>query len=100
MATAIEVVNKYIGFIAWNIDVVLGVYPIFEYPRLLIDISGVTSLKGFYIDQNLVINAGTTLTELIEIFDQTAKTDYFEYLKILNDHLQLVAHIPVRNVSI
>lgn len=29
-----------------------------------------------------------------------SQQDYFEYLTKLRDHLELVAHIPVRNVSI
>ncbi|XP_045499718.1 xanthine dehydrogenase 1-like [Colias croceus] len=76
-----------------------GAYPILEYPRLLIDISAVASLKGYFLDQNLVVGAGNTLTEVMEIFDRMCQTDYFKYLKIFNDHLHLVAHIPVKNIG-
>ncbi|VVC98271.1 unnamed protein product, partial [Leptidea sinapis] len=76
-----------------------GAYPILEYPRLLIDVSGVTALKGYLIDQNLGIGAGNTLTELEEIFTNVCKREYFSYLRILYNHLQLVAHIPVKNIG-
>lgn len=74
--------------------------PILSYPRVLIDISPVQEIKGYYIDQNLVVGAGTTLSELMEIFKEISKDDNdFAYLQKLNEHLDLVAHIPVRNVS-
>ncbi|CAH0726812.1 unnamed protein product, partial [Brenthis ino] len=76
-----------------------GVIPILKYPEILIDISGLSELKGFYIDQNLVLRAGTTLTDTINIFAQVASHDNFKYLNILNEHLNLVAHIPVRNLG-
>lgn len=76
-----------------------GAYPINEYPQTLIDISDVTELKRVVIDQNLVIGAGTTLTEALDIFQRMATQDYFEYLLKFHQHLKLVAHIPVRNVS-
>ncbi|KAJ0176322.1 hypothetical protein K1T71_008496 [Dendrolimus kikuchii] len=76
-----------------------GVYPIEEYPPIMIDVSGLTELKGFFIDQNLVIRAGTTLSELQDIFNIIGQQDVFSYLNILNKHLELVAHIAVRNIG-
>ncbi|CAK1542874.1 unnamed protein product [Leptosia nina] len=77
-----------------------GVIPIVDYPRILIDISEVSELKGYYFDQNLVIGAGSTLTELMNIFQYVSQTrEDFSYLSVLNDHLKLVAHIPVRNLG-
>lgn len=78
----------------------IGVIPIEEYPRVLIDISGVAELKGWKKDQNLVIYSGTTLTELLDICQSVGNNDNdFVYLKTFYDHVQLVAHIAVRNVS-
>ena len=57
-------------------------------------------LNGHVFDQNLTIGAGTTLTELINILKDASDTEYFDYLKIIVGHLELVAHIAVRNVSI
>lgn len=66
----------------------------------MIDISGVSELKGYSFDQNLIVGAITTLTEVLDIFEKvsTEKEDEFGYLKKLHDHIELVAHIPVRNV--
>ncbi|CAH2041771.1 unnamed protein product, partial [Iphiclides podalirius] len=75
-----------------------GAYPIFQYPRILIDISAVSELKSVVLDQNLVIGAGSTISEVMEIFQTESKLEYFEYLEQLYQHLTLVAHIPVRNV--
>ncbi|KAM3961536.1 LOW QUALITY PROTEIN: uncharacterized protein ACR2FA_004430 [Aphomia sociella] len=76
-----------------------GAYPIDEYPRILIDISDVSELKGCYVDQNLVIGAGNTLTDVLNILETKSNDDYFGYLKQLHDHIQLIAHIPVRNLG-
>ncbi|KAG6462344.1 hypothetical protein O3G_MSEX013203 [Manduca sexta] len=76
-----------------------GAYPILAYPQHLIDISAVEELKTYKIDQNLIIGAGLTLTELRDKFDITSKENYFGYLKTLSKHLKLVAHIPVRNLG-
>ncbi|CAK1549448.1 unnamed protein product [Leptosia nina] len=77
-----------------------GAVYIFEFPRVLIDISAVEELGNYYIDQNLVIGAGTNLTEVMEIFKTISqKYEDFSYLQKLYEHLDLVAHIPVRNVG-
>ncbi|XP_031766920.2 aldehyde oxidase 1-like [Galleria mellonella] len=76
-----------------------GAYPIDEYPRILIDISEVSELKGCYLDQNLAIGAGNTLSDLLNILQNMSKVVYFEYLKKFYDHIQSVAHISVRNLG-
>ncbi|XP_048477717.1 probable aldehyde oxidase gad-3 [Plutella xylostella] len=76
-----------------------GAYPIFEYPEILIDISDIPTLKHYVIDQNLVLGAGNTLAECMEIFDKVSTEEGFSYLRILREHLELVAHIPVRNIG-
>ncbi|XP_052742076.1 uncharacterized protein LOC112054756 [Bicyclus anynana] len=76
-----------------------GVYPIVEYPRLLIDISSVQELKSFFIDQNLIIGGGNTLADVIDIFTTVADNDQFKYVNILKSHLELVAHTTIRNLA-
>ncbi|XP_069359953.1 uncharacterized protein [Maniola hyperantus] len=76
-----------------------GVIPKIEYPQNLIDISGVSELRGHLIDQNLVIRAGTTLTNFIEILKEISDTENFEFLSQLIDHLGWVAHLAVRNLG-
>ncbi|CAH2260610.1 jg18282 [Pararge aegeria aegeria] len=75
-----------------------GVYPILEYPKLLIDISCVAELVGYYIDQNLVLGGGTTLVDVLKIFKTLADSEGFRYLQVLHDHIEKVAHVTVRNI--
>ncbi|KAI5643279.1 molybdopterin-binding domain of aldehyde dehydrogenase domain-containing protein [Phthorimaea operculella] len=76
-----------------------GPFPILEYPRILIDISTVAELKGSVVDQNLVVGAGNTLTEFLDICQSMSTQQYFEYLQKFWEHINLVAHIPVRNLG-
>ncbi|CAH0400121.1 unnamed protein product [Chilo suppressalis] len=76
-----------------------GAYPIDSYPKVMIDITGVSEFKGWNLDQNLVVGAGTTLTELSNICSAISKEDNFAYLKVFEDHIKLVAHIPVKNIG-
>ncbi|XP_063618136.1 xanthine dehydrogenase/oxidase-like [Cydia splendana] len=77
-----------------------GAYPIFAYPRVLIDISRVLELKTHVVDQNLVLGASTTLNDTISIFYEIShQREEFSYLTLLADHITLVAHIPVRNIG-
>ncbi|XP_013162269.1 PREDICTED: indole-3-acetaldehyde oxidase-like [Papilio xuthus] len=76
-----------------------GVYPITEYPLVLIDVNNVSQLKTFVIDQNLVIGAGLTITEVIEIFKTVSQRENFSYLLTVNEHLEKVAHVAVRNIA-
>ncbi|XP_061707826.1 uncharacterized protein LOC133518213 [Cydia pomonella] len=77
-----------------------GAYPIFSYPRVLIDISRVLELKTHVVDQNLVLGAATTLNDTISIFYEIShQREEFSYLALLADHITLVAHIPVRNIG-
>lgn len=66
----------------------------------MIDVANIKQLKEFYLDQNLVVGSGVTLTDLMTLFETIAwKRQEFGYLQKLHEHLNLVAHIPVRNVS-
>ncbi|XP_038212836.1 nicotinate hydroxylase hnxS-like [Zerene cesonia] len=77
-----------------------GVFRIKEYPHNIIDISNVTELKGFDIDVNLILRAALSLTEMMLIILKLSKeNEDFSYLKELWDHMDLVAHIPVRNIG-
>ncbi|XP_026741820.1 indole-3-acetaldehyde oxidase-like [Trichoplusia ni] len=77
-----------------------GAVPILVFPRVLIDIKPIKDLKGHYLDQNLVVGAGTTLTDLMQLFKEVStQREEFHYLMKLYEHLDLVAHIPVRNIG-
>ncbi|KAJ8719954.1 hypothetical protein PYW07_011997 [Mythimna separata] len=87
------------SYMLLNGNTARGVYPIDEYAKVIIDISGIKELKGYTIDQNLIVYAGTTLTEFLEILKTVSKEDYFGYLQKIYDHILNVAHIPIRNVA-
>ncbi|XP_022826463.1 xanthine dehydrogenase 1-like [Spodoptera litura] len=76
-----------------------GVIPIDEYPRVLIDVSTLQELKAVTYDQNLIVGAGNTLTDFLEILKTASEREYFGYLINLYNHIDLVAHIPVRNLG-
>ncbi|XP_075976602.1 uncharacterized protein LOC142976904 isoform X2 [Anticarsia gemmatalis] len=77
-----------------------GVYPIKSDARVLIDISSIETLKLTISDENLILGAGMSLTDVMNTFKQWSKSNSdFNYLDTLYDHLDLVAHIPVRNIG-
>lgn len=77
-----------------------GAVPVLVFPRVLIDIKPIKDLKGHYLDQNLVVGAGITLTDLMQLFKEVStQREEFHYLMKLYEHLDLVAHIPVRNIG-
>ncbi|XP_063364928.1 uncharacterized protein LOC134653488 [Cydia amplana] len=76
-----------------------GVYPITADARILIDISSITALKESYKDMNLVIGAGMPMTEVMATCTLRSNESDFRYLKYFYDHLDLVAHVPVRNIG-
>ncbi|XP_045537073.1 indole-3-acetaldehyde oxidase [Papilio machaon] len=77
-----------------------GVYPIKEEPRVHIDISSIEGLKDTTRSVNLVLGGGMSLTEMMRVFKAHAKiNEDFQYLEHFYEHLELVAHIPVRNIG-
>ncbi|XP_053608655.1 uncharacterized protein LOC128674223 isoform X2 [Plodia interpunctella] len=77
-----------------------GIYETFNYPRIIIDISEVKSLKEHQLDQNLILGANISLEDCINIFDDiSSQMEEFTYLKQFSKHFQLVAHIPVRKIG-
>lgn len=77
-----------------------GVFHVKKYPSHIIDISDVVELKIFLLDINLVLGAGMTLSDMMEIFlKMSSENENFSYLKEFYAHMDLVAHIPVKNVS-
>ncbi|XP_061376829.1 uncharacterized protein LOC116770815 [Danaus plexippus] len=77
-----------------------GVYHISEYPKNIIDIFNVTEIKGYSLDVNLILGSGMVLTDMMEVFLKlSSENKDFEYLKEFYQHMDLVAHIPVRNIG-
>ncbi|KAJ8719393.1 hypothetical protein PYW08_011568 [Mythimna loreyi] len=77
-----------------------GVYPIKAEPKILIDISSIENLKQMHSDENLILGAGMSLTDIMSTFQQWSRKNVdFSYLDILYKHLDLVAHVSVRNIG-
>ncbi|XP_026331869.1 probable aldehyde oxidase 4 [Hyposmocoma kahamanoa] len=75
-----------------------GVFHVSNYPSTVIDIFNVAVLKEYSMDVNLILGAGMPLTEMMELFLKiSGENEEFSYLKQFYDHMDLVAHIPVRN---
>lgn len=93
--------NEIIKYLTVNILLFFpGVYENYKYPCVLIDISEIQSLKCYVMDQNLMLGANTSLEDCIEIFKEVSKSSEFSYLAEFVKHFELIAHIPVRKVSL
>lgn len=67
---------------------------------LYIDITRVVELITYTIENNtLTLGANITLTQAMNIFDSLSQNNGFAYLSQMREHIDLIAHIPVRNVS-
>ncbi|XP_052741992.1 uncharacterized protein LOC112054404 isoform X2 [Bicyclus anynana] len=76
-----------------------GVFPIIKEPRVFIDITSISNLKESIIDENLVLGAGLSIHEVMDIFRREMKNDNFRYLEHFHRHLELVANVPVKNIG-
>lgn len=67
---------------------------------VFIDITDVTELRTHSIsDEAIIIGGGVSLTETIQILQKATATPGFEYCEHLVKHIDLIANVPVRNVS-
>jgi len=77
-----------------------GVYRRSPDIKHFIDVNGVEDLHQYSSDRDkLTLGANFSLTETMEILKTTSKQSGFEYLEVLWNHIDLVANVPVRNVS-
>lgn len=66
-----------------------------------IDINAIPELHDYKLTSNcLKLGANLSLTEVMDIFEKAAKTKGFEYCTRLWKHFDLIANVPVRNVSV
>lgn len=82
-----------------NKRISIGVYHRNENLKIFIDITGVEELRSHDIGPELVLGGGVTLTEAMDILTNASTQPGFEYCKHLVDHIDLIANVPVRNVS-
>lgn len=82
------------------IIVLTGVYRRKDDIEVFIDVNDVKELKSYTDGSDLVLGGNMTLTEAMDLFYKLCHTkDGFNYLKVLADHIDLIANVPVRNVS-
>ena len=79
----------------------IGVYKPTTTQQVYIDITGIEELTSYKIENDtLILGANLSLTDTMLIFDKIAKEhEKFAYLKKLSHHIDLIANVPVRNVS-
>lgn len=78
---------------------ITGVYRRNENLKVFIDITGVETLRSHDVGSELQLGANISLTETMEILTKASNRPGFEYCKFLVDHIDLIANVPVRNVS-
>jgi hypothetical protein len=63
-------------------------------------VGDVAELKSLTTEPNLVLGGNMSLTEAMDTFNRISK-EYasYRYTKILADHIDMIANVPVRNVS-
>ena len=67
---------------------------------MYIDVGDVAELKSLTTEPNLVLGGNMSLTEAMDTFYRiSAETAGYKYTKVLADHIDLIANVPVRNVS-
>jgi len=79
---------------------VTGVYRVTEEIKVYIDVGNVAELKSLTTKPNLVLGGNMSLTEAMDTFNRISKEHArYKYTKALADHIDLIANVPVRNVS-
>ena len=67
---------------------------------MYIDVGDVAELKSLTTEPNLVLGGNMSLTEAMHTFYRISKENArYKYTKVLADHIDLIANVPVRNVS-
>lgn len=78
-----------------------GVYRRAETIKQFIDINSIGELKTHELtDQKLKLGANLSLSEAMDVFKEASNKTGFEYCSQLWNHFDLIANVPVRNVSV
>uniref|UniRef100_A0A182PHL6 Indole-3-acetaldehyde oxidase n=1 Tax=Anopheles epiroticus TaxID=199890 RepID=A0A182PHL6_9DIPT len=77
-----------------------GVYRRRKDLRVFIDVRNVEELRNYWIGSSVIVGANVTLSELIEILREAARTDHrFTYCSEFAKHVEEIAHPAVRHVG-
>lgn len=78
-----------------------GVYRRASDIQVFIDINSVEQLRSHSIGKQLEVGGTVKLTEFMEILKKAAKENVnFSYCNEIHSHVDLIANVPVRNVSL
>jgi len=71
-----------------------------EETKVYIDVGDVAELKSLTTEPNLVLGGNMSLTEAMDTFNRISKENArYKYTKVLADHIDLIANVPVRNTG-
>lgn len=85
-------------FIAGNTS--QGVYKRSKDITYFIALKDVEVLHKYEVSDTLVLGANMTLAEVIKVFGDVSGSQGFGYCAVLREHFDLIANVPVRNVSL
>ncbi len=79
----------------------LGVYKHDGPYKVYIDVTNVAELRKTTVDPSgILLGASTTLTETIALLKKAVSSEGFEYADGMRKHIERIANVPVRSVSI
>ncbi|XP_077297593.1 uncharacterized protein LOC143919252 [Arctopsyche grandis] len=78
-----------------------GIFKIENEPKVCIDINSVVELRDFEMSADVLqLGGGMTLNEIMKVFKDVGNSDIkFQYLLQMYHHMDLIAHVPVRNIG-
>jgi xanthine dehydrogenase/oxidase len=69
-------------------------------PKVYIDVGDVTELKSYSTEPILTLGGNMSMSETTDLFNEvSSRSSNYAYVKILANHIDLIASVPVRNVS-
>lgn len=76
-----------------------GVYRRSDDIKNFIAVNDIDALQKHEIGEKIVLGGNMSLTETMEVFREVSSKSGFQYCQVLYDHFDLIANVPVRNVS-
>lgn len=76
-----------------------GVYRRSDEIQCFISLNDIDVLQHHEVGQHLELGGNLSLTETMDVFMKVSSMEGFEYCKVLWDHFDVIANVPVRNVS-
>lgn len=79
---------------------IVGVYRLTVEPQIYIDVQDIPELKSYSTDPILTLGGNMSLNDCIKLFNTVSKKNHnYAYTEVLAHHIDLIANVPVRNVS-